>query len=251
MAPDSGEFKISSVRSALVTGASSGIGKALCHQLLERGITVTGVSRSTTDSELLENKLFRHVKADLSVEDDVRKITENFGDEDFVPDLVINAAGFLHNSDRKPERQLKEFDPEFFLDNIKANTLPTALLAKHLFPFLRKKSLSAFITVTAKVGSISDNRMGGWHSYRASKAAANMMLKNISLEFQRMNCNSICLAIHPGTTVTPLSEPFTKNFRLKLHTPKETARNILSVIEGKTLKSSGGFYSWDGSELPW
>lgn len=248
---DASPFQLKNVQTALIAGASSGIGQALCKNLLNRGIQVVGLSRRTPDDSLLNHDRFLFKTADLSVESDIANVCSFLARENLIPELVINSAGFLHDSERKPERQLKDFDVDFFLSNVKANTLPTVLLAKHLFPGLKKKPLSVFATITAKVGSITDNRMGGWHSYRASKAATNMLLKNISLEFQRMNCNSICLAIHPGTTVTPLSEPFTKNFRLKLHSPEQTSENLLNVIDGKTLTDSGRFYSWDGSELPW
>jgi NAD(P)-dependent dehydrogenase (short-subunit alcohol dehydrogenase family) len=111
--------------------------------------------------------------------------------------------------------------------------------------------LSVFATISAKVGSISDNRLGGWYAYRASKAALNMFIKNIAIEFARNKKKIILLSLHPGTTKTELSEPFTKNTKYQLHTPIETAKNLLSVIENKTLDDSGKFFSWDGEELPW
>ena len=251
MNSESPTFQLKNVKTALISGASSGIGRALSQNLLNRGIQVVGVSRRPLDGTFTNQYKFFHQQIDLSVEEEVAGSCQFLNQENLIPDLVINSTGFLYDSEKKPERQLKDFDVDFFLKNINANTIPTALLAKHLFPLLKEKPLSVFATITAKVGSITDNRMGGWHSYRASKAAANMMLKNISLEFQRMNCNSICLALHPGTTVTALSEPFIKNFRLKLHSPEETSENLLNVIDGKTLTDTGKFYSWDGAELPW
>ena len=107
------------------------------------------------------------------------------------------------------------------------------------------------VTISAKVGSISDNKLGGWYGYRASKSALNMFIKNISIEYKNRKAPCIALAIHPGTTDTELSKPFIARSKLTIHTPEQTAENILNVIDSKRLEDSGKFLSWDGTEIAW
>ena len=140
---------------------------------------------------------------------------------------------------------------ENLLKSFKINASITPLIAKNLGALLKKDELSAFITISAKVGSIEDNKMGGWYAYRASKAALNMFIRTIAHEFVRRYKNVIVTSIHPGTTITDLSEPYIKKTNLKLHTPNETACNILSVLESQTIEDTGKFFSWDGSIIPW
>jgi NAD(P)-dependent dehydrogenase (short-subunit alcohol dehydrogenase family) len=127
----------------------------------------------------------------------------------------------------------------------------TPLLAKHFFELLKHKKPSVFAAISAKVGSIQDNQMGGWYGYRASKAALNMFLKNIALEFERRNAKTLVLALHPGTTVTELSKPFIAKTKYTLHTPEQTADNLLAVINEQDISSNKRFLSWDQTELPW
>ncbi len=125
------------------------------------------------------------------------------------------------------------------------------MLAKYLFPFLKNSSPAVFASLSARVGSIRDNRSGGWYSYRASKSAHNMMLKNIALEFDRFRCNTLALALHPGTTKTKLSKPFLRNSRYTLHSPEQAASNLLDVILGKSLDCNGSFFDWEGKQIDW
>ena len=113
------------------------------------------------------------------------------------------------------------------------------------------KEDSCFASISAKVGSIEDNRIGGWYGYRSSKAALNMIKRTMAIEFKRSGCRCNLLAIHPGTTVTELSKPYIKNTQLKLHSPDETALNILRIIEDQPFEPEAQFMSWDGQTLPW
>jgi len=123
-------------------------------------------------------------------------------------DWLINCAGFLHDVDTKPEKTITQLNPDDFYKNMSINCLPNLLLAKHAAKALRQSEQGIFASITAKVGSIEDNRLGGWYSYRAAKAAANMVLKNLSIEWQRSAPNIRVVALHPGTTDTKLSKPF-------------------------------------------
>jgi NAD(P)-dependent dehydrogenase (short-subunit alcohol dehydrogenase family) len=158
----------------------------------------------------------------------------------------------LHNDMHGPEKTIKRFDSDFFVENIRVNTLPTLLLAKHFDKHLKGMPNAVFATVSAKVGSIADNRLGGWVSYRASKAALNMALKTIAIEW-RMRLPKVCVAaVHPGTTDTQLSKPFQAGVAEgKLFTPRYSAAKMIAVLESKTPEQSGRFWSWDGSEIAW
>jgi NAD(P)-dependent dehydrogenase (short-subunit alcohol dehydrogenase family) len=131
------------------------------------------------------------------------------------------------------------------------NAIGPALIAKHALPLLRKPGRSVFAALSARVGSIGDNRLGGWHSYRASKAALNMLVRNFALELTRRNPEAIAVTLHPGTVDTGLSEPFQRGVMAgKLFTPDFAAEQLLSVIEALTSTGSGKLYAWDGSEIP-
>ncbi|EKO3738305.1 SDR family NAD(P)-dependent oxidoreductase, partial [Vibrio metschnikovii] len=130
--------------------------------------------------------------------------------------------------------------------------LPTLLLAKYFSPLMKTSDAAKFVTISAKVGSISDNRLGGWYSYRASKAALNMLLKTLSIEWQRTIKRGVVLALHPGTTDTPLSKPFQANVPAdKLLTPEQAAQYLVELIIQATLQQTGQFLAYNGERLPW
>ena len=171
-------------------------------------------------------------------------------------DWLINSMGFLHQQQddlfQGPEKSIRQFDPDFFQQNIRLNTVPTLLLAQHFSSALRQSKRGVFAAISAKVGSIEDNKLGGWYSYRASKAALNMVLKNLSIEWQRSHKNLAVAALHPGTTDTGLSVPFQRNVPAdKLFTPEQTGHYLLNVIEQLTPENSGKFWNWNGDILPW
>lgn len=166
-------------------------------------------------------------------------------------DLFINCIGFLHNEDFQPEKSLRSVSMDQFLELFKVNTVVTALIAKHFERLLPTKSPSAFICLSARVGSIGDNKMGGWYSYRASKAALNMILQNIAVEFKRKRLQCLVAPIHPGTTKTDLSAPFIVNTKYRLHEPEDSAFNILNQIDKRSIEETGSFLSWDGESIAW
>jgi NAD(P)-dependent dehydrogenase (short-subunit alcohol dehydrogenase family) len=166
--------------------------------------------------------------------------------------LVIYCVGILYDGDLQPEKSLKQIIPENLIRYFQINSIGTVLLAKHIMPLLRHQENSMFAAISAKVGSIGDNSLGGWYGYRASKAALNMFLKTISIEYSRRCPKTIVVALHPGTTNTNLSQPFQKNvLPEKLFSVSKTVNQLLEVMANLELKNSGEFFSWDGNSLPW
>ncbi len=185
---------------------------------------------------------------DLAEESQVAELANFAGTTDW----LINSAGVLYTAERGPEKSIRNFDPDFYLHNMRINALPTLLLAKHFNRRLGREGTSVFATISARVGSIDDNRLGGWTSYRSSKAALNMALKNISIEWSRTAGNVAVVALHPGTTDTALSEPFQAAVKPeKLFSPKKTAGLLVDVIAGLAPEQSGQFLAYDGTQIPW
>ncbi len=166
--------------------------------------------------------------------------------------LVINCVGMLHESSLEPEKSLRQINPEHLMRYFQVNSIGSVLLAKHLLPLLRHKERSVFASISAKLGSIGDNQLGGWYGYRASKAALNMFVRTVAIEYERISPKTIVVTLHPGTTDTRLSKPFQANVPPeKLFSVERTVTQLLSVIEQLQEDDSGKFFSWDGSQLPW
>lgn len=165
-------------------------------------------------------------------------------------DLVIVATGVLHNSELKPEKSLKELSADKFQMLFQINTIFPALVIKHFLPKLNKDTPSQFGILSARPGSISDNQMGGWYAYRASKAALNMVIKNAAIEIARTNKNAVIVGLHPGVVDSSLSKPFQASVPPgKLFTPLFAAENLLKVLNELTPEKSGYFFAWDGEEI--
>jgi NAD(P)-dependent dehydrogenase (short-subunit alcohol dehydrogenase family) len=233
---------------ALIAGGSGGIGRALVEAMCQRpGVTEVLATYHRTSPPLQDAKLSWHC-LDLKQEEQIAML---LGSIDRI-DYVINAAGMLHRDRHMPEKALRQLDPSFFMDSIAVNTLPTLLLAKHSQRPLGAAEQPVFASISARVGSIVENRMGGWYSYRSSKAALNMALKTLSLEWGRSLPHCTVAALHPGTNDTSLSAPFQKAVPThKLFPTQRGAQQLLKVIDGLSPDQSGRFWSWDGTELPW
>lgn len=232
----------------VITGASGGIGQALCTLLAARypAARILATWRSSQPELVGDNIEWRQV--DISCEDDIAALAMAAGKADW----VINCVGLLHSGEHKPEKTIRRLAPEDFLLNLQVNCLPTLLLAKHFHPLLRQSQAGRFVAISARVGSIADNALGGWYSYRVSKAALNMALKNISIEWRRSLPRCSVAALHPGTVDTCLSEPFQSGLRSgQLLTPVQSADYLLGIITGLTPDNSGQFWAWDGEILPW
>ena len=225
---------------AVVIGASGGIGEAMVAALDAAGAfdQVLGFSRvSDPDIDLLdEQSIIRAAKAVKTSGKDLR--------------LVFDATGFLHGSGFRPEKTLAAIEPAHMAHAFAVNAIGPALLAKHFLPLLPSKGKSVFVSVSAKVGSIGDNALGGWYSYRASKAALNQLLHSAAIELKRKKPEAVCVALHPGTVDTGLSSGFAKA-GLTVHKPAEAAALMLAVLDQFTPAQSGGFFDYQGRALPW
>lgn len=165
-------------------------------------------------------------------------------------DLVIVTTGILHDDNMMPEKSLRDLSARKFQHLFNVNAILPAILAKHFIPHLSKQTQSIFAVLSARVGSISDNRSGGWYAYRASKAALNMIIKNVAIETARVNKKAIVIGLHPGTVDSQLSKPFQTRIPAKqLFTADYCAEKLLSVLNELTPKQSGGCYAWDGQQI--
>ena len=166
------------------------------------------------------------------------------------PELVIDATGVLHGPGMAPEKSWRELDPAALAQAFAINAIGPALLMKHFLPLLPRDRRAVFATLSAKVGSIGDNRLGGWYAYRASKAALNQLVRTASIELRRSRPRAICVALHPGTVDTGLSAPFAKS-GLQVQPPERAAKRLLTVLAGLTVEDSGEFFDYRGEHLPW
>lgn len=233
---------------ALVIGGNGGIGSALLDGLLAQGNheTLHATYHTTPPAAAADGVVWHQV--DITDETSVQSLAAGLGEID----LCINAVGMLHDANSAPEKATRHINTDYFLKSMTVNTLPTLLLAKHLGSHYRHGRRAHFATVSARVGSIGENYLGGWYSYRASKAALNQVLKTLSIEWKRSMPNVIVSALHPGTTDTALSAPFQKNVPTgQLFDPDKTAAYLIDVLDSLSPGQSGGFWSFDGERLPW
>jgi NAD(P)-dependent dehydrogenase (short-subunit alcohol dehydrogenase family) len=236
-------------RLAVVAGASGGIGRALTDQVLARGLAdrVIGLSRTRPwDDDSERSWLPLDLQSEPSIEAAAAGIA-GMGP----PTLVLVAAGLLHGDGVSPEKTYRALSAEALNTLFAVNTIGPALLAKHLLPLMPRKERSVFAVLSARVGSIGDNRLGGWYGYRASKAALNMVVRSLAIEHRRTHPEAICVALHPGTLRTALSDPFVSKDAARALSPDQSAEAPLDVLSSLTPADSGGFYAWDGAAIPW
>lgn len=245
---------------ALVMGASGGIGMALVRLLAAdaQPAKIFGVARNATANPALREIAARDpervvlLDADITDEAQLAAMAMAIGTHASVLHLVLNTAGLLHTPVRGPEKILSQVTLSGLQQSFAVNAFGPILLAKTLMPMFKHGDPLVYASLSARVGSIGDNRLGGWYSYRAAKAAQNQLLKTLSIEMTRLNRRSIVLALHPGTTDTSLSKPFQANVAPhKLFTAQFAAQHLLAVIAQRTPTDSGGFYAWDGAAIDW
>jgi len=228
---------------ALVIGAKGGLGAALLSQLEgdTRYAQAVGLSRST------------EVSVDYLDESSIAKAAQSIASlcatSGLELRLLIVATGFLHGDAGQPERSFIHLDAAYLNQVFQINTLGPALVMKHLLPLLPKSGRCVAGFISAKVGSIGDNALGGWYGYRASKAALNQLVKTASIELTRRNKDSICVSLHPGTVATALSEPFAKT-GLNVRPASEAATDLLAVLAGLNPADTGGLIDYQGQKLP-
>jgi len=234
---------------AVVFGATGGIGAGFVAQCAARHDIerVHAVSRSGAP---VSGKIVPHI-ADVTSEADLAQLADALKSEKDLRLLVV-ATGILSNGKAiQPEKSFRQQSLDTFEQVFRVNTFGPALVAKHLLPLMPRNGRAVFAALSARVGSISDNRLGGWHAYRASKAALNMLIRNYGIELARVNPGFIAVGLHPGTVDTHLSKPFQRNVPdTQLFTPAQSAGRLLTVIDGLTPADSGKCFDWAGREVP-
>lgn len=227
--------------SAVVIGASGGIGGAFEAALIEEGAfdAVHGFARSRGGPQHLD------LLDEASIAAAAAYVAKGAP-----PTLVIVATGLLHAGERGPEKALRDLDPDWLAKIYAVNAIGPALVAKHFLPIMPKGARTVFAALSARVGSITDNQLGGWYGYRASKAALNMLVRNLAIEELRRNSRAMVVALHPGTVDTALSRPFQGNVQpRKLFDAERAALQLLDVIEGLKPTDSGKLFDFEGKEI--
>ncbi|MEM6940156.1 MAG: SDR family NAD(P)-dependent oxidoreductase [Pseudomonadota bacterium] len=217
----------------LILGASGGIGHALAAACTDRGETVTGLSRSGDGLDLT----------------DERSVAEHLGRLEGPFDRILVATGALEIDGVAPEKTIKGLSQDAMLAQFTLNAVGPALVLAQAHRLLPREGRSIFAVLSARVGSIGDNRIGGWISYRAAKAAVNQIVHTSAIELGRTHKEAICVALHPGTVATAFTEKYLG--RHPAVAPEEAAQNLLSVMDGLTATETGGFFDWAGTEVPW
>ena len=225
---------------AVVAGSSGGIGRALLGRLATqpRFCAALGLGRSSSPP------------LDLTGEESIAQAARHVQGLGADVRLVIDATGFLHMDGFAPEKSWRDLDANHMARAFALNAIGPALLMKHFLPLLPRQGRAVFATLSARVGSIGDNRLGGWYSYRASKAALNQFVRTAAIELGRRQPAALCVALHPGTVATRLSAPFAKA-GLDVQTAEEAADRLLDVIERLAPASTGGFFDYKGAPVPW
>lgn len=221
------------MRNALVIGASGGIGRAVCNALLSRSVHVVGLSRSENGLDLMQPEL---------ADEMLGRIEGPF-------DLVLVASGALEIDGAEPEKTIRAVSAKAMMDQFALNAVGPALVLKHAHRLLPRNGRSVFAVLSARVGSIGDNRLGGWVSYRAAKAAVNQIVHTAAIELARTHKDAVCVALHPGTVKTPFTQKYLG--RHPAVAPDEAARNLMQVVDGLRPEQTGQFFDWAGKPVPW
>ncbi len=224
---------------AVVLGAGGGIGSALSD----------AIERSGHFAELLNLSRKSDPAIDLLSEDSLAFAAGHAARLGDIR-LVIDATGFLHDDHQRPEKSWRDISPSTMARAFAVNAIGPALIMKHFLPLLPPSGKAVFATLSARVGSIGDNRLGGWYSYRASKCALNQLVHSAAIELKRYRPEAICVSLHPGTVDTALSRPFSRR-GLKVQQPDPAALHLLSVIDRLGPEDTGGFFDWRGAAVPW
>jgi NAD(P)-dependent dehydrogenase (short-subunit alcohol dehydrogenase family) len=229
---------------AVVIGATGGIGQALTAQLRTdaRFAHTLALSRQVAGPS--------SIPIDITDEASIEAAARAVAAFDVPLRLVIVACGFLHGHGHTPEKALRQLNAAHLQHAFAVNVIGPALVMKHFLPLLAPQGKSAFAALSARVGSIADNSLGGWYSYRTCKAALNQMLHTAAIELKRSRPHALCVALHPGTVDTGLSSPFAKT-GLEVQTPAQSAQRLLAVLDDLSPDASGGFFDQMGRVVAW
>ena len=231
--------------SLLVIGGGSGIGLALAQHYSALGSKVSVISRQPA-----ANSAWHWYQDELQHSIQTEQLLQQALQHQ--PDTIFICNGVLHDAKAMPEKTIRQLDTDILAARFASNVQVPARYMKLLFGYLCKQPQVKLLVLSAKVGSISDNALGGWYSYRISKAALNMLVKNLSIEVSRLNKTAAIVSIHPGTTDTELSAPFQQNLPAgQLQSPDATAQRLANVAAELSAERTGFLLNWDGSTLPW
>jgi NAD(P)-dependent dehydrogenase (short-subunit alcohol dehydrogenase family) len=225
---------------AVVLGASGGIGAAVAEALARRGEFTRVIGLSRAGSPALE----------LTQESSIAEAAAHVAAQSAPVRLIFDATGVLQGQGTSPEKTWRSMTAESLAQAFAINAIGPALIMKHFLPLLPRRGRAVFATLSARVGSIGDNRLGGWYGYRASKAALNQLVRTAAVELARQRPDAICVALHPGTVATPLSAPHPTS-GLEVQTPEACAARLIAVLETLEPVESGGFFDHRGLPVPW
>ena len=235
------------MKSVAIIGSSGAIGRAFLDAYIADKEVSNIYSISRTEVESNDERII-HINIDVTDEVSVKAAASKIGENRL--DKLIVATGILHTELFGPEKSIKDIKIENFVKTFSVNAFGPALIGKYFLPLMKKdkKSIAAFLS--ARVGSISENKLGGWYAYRASKSALNQIIKNFSIESKRTNPTGIIIGLQPGTVKSKLSEPFQKNVKKgKLLLPKDSVKSLIKVIESVMQNDSGKIFDWKGEEI--
>lgn len=233
----------------LIIGASGGIGNAFVQTLLAQGDTVSAISRQSAPAAQQQQGLHWYQLASAEQPEAAEVLTAIFSNK---VDAVVLCHGWLHGNGMQPEKSIRQLNRAAMQQSLDINLMQPALYLQRLLPLLQKQQNIKVAVLSAKVGSITDNQLGGWYSYRMAKAALNMLVKCSSIELARYNKEATLISLHPGTTDSELSAPFQKNLpEGQLRSAEETALRLIQVITALQAEQTGALINWDGSQLPY
>lgn len=244
-------------KSAVIQGASRGLGLGFVRALLDRGVSVHATcrdpSRAAELSELATRESALHVhRLDVTDEDTIAEAVRAIRANTPQLDLVVNASGVLHGEGLKPERRVEELEARTLLDLMHVNAVGPMLVLKHLLPLLTHDRRAVAASLSARVGSIGDNRRGGWYGYRSSKAALNQLHRSFAVELKRRARNAISVVLHPGTVETRLTEPFRRSVpEGKLFSVETSVGLLLKVIDDLEPEDHGQFFDYAKAPIEW
>ena len=235
----------------VVVGATGGIGAALVDALDQDPSVERIFAFSRSGQSQTSHKIVRGV-IDYDKEETILTAAQRVATWGFCH-LVVVATGYLHDGDGVgPEKSFRSLTNDGLLDNFQINTIGPALVARHFMPLLVRDSKAVFAALSARVGSISDNQLGGWYGYRSSKAALNMIIKTLAIELGRNRPQTICVGLHPGTVDTALSKPFQSGVEAdRLFTPGQSVDKLLAVVDQLAPQHTGHTFAWDGTPIPY